>query len=60
MKRYEKLDQSDIIYTGNTSGVSAIRNMPFSTLSDAEWARILVIMETKLGNDAFERRFKGL
>jgi len=34
--------------------------MPFSTLSDAEWAQIIVIMETKFGNDAFERKFKGL
>lgn len=34
--------------------------MPSSTIKESEWNEILAIMEYKLGNKTFQRRFEGV
>ena len=56
ISRYQVLTENDIIYRGPKGD---ILNMPQSSITYLEWNRILQIMEFKLGNDSFNRKFIG-
>ena len=56
LQKYSVLTEADIIYRGSRGD---ILNMPLSTITFTEWSQILEIMQYKLGNDAFVRRFNG-
>lgn len=49
------MKESDIIYKGPKGD---ILNMPLSSITYLDWSTLVEIMQDKLGNDSFDRKFK--